>query len=187
MRICIVFIVVAVILGEVSGNERKEFFCPLWQGMPQSVLFPDLSALCGSGFAMFYTQFYSGVNGPEVEPKQGESYYGTIAREVPEVLMPRAAESLLIEYLANSYVAYPIGFYKEIRLTETKRGEMADIICELTGFTREELDRFVRGIKGNHEKSGKNSFEIGEGNGDLGAGIWGRKHFPCRSTAFPKV
>ena len=138
------------------GRECRKVFCSL-----------TFLLYAAAVFAMFYTQFYSGVNGPEVEPKQGESYYGTVAREVPGVLMPRATESLLIEYLANSYVAYPIGFYKEIRLTETKRGEMADIICELTGFTREELDRFVRGIKGNHEKSGKNSFEIGEGNGDL--------------------
>ncbi|MDE7325897.1 MAG: ABC transporter permease [Lachnospiraceae bacterium] len=116
-------------------------------------------------FAMFYTQFYLEVNGPEIEPKPGESGYGMVAREVPEILMPRATENLLWEYRSNSYVAYPIGFYKEVRLKEKDRQKMADIICEITGMTQEELNRFEGKEENDLDKSDKTSFEVGGENG----------------------
>ena len=93
-------------------------------------------------FAIYYTQFQSELKGPELKPEPGLESYGMIVREVPEILMPRAVESLIMEYLANSYGAYPIGFYKEVHLTEKKRGKRAAIIHELTGLTKEDLDSF---------------------------------------------
>lgn len=115
--------------------------------------------------AMYYSQFHSALNGPETEPEPGLSSYGTVVREVPEVLMPRAVEGLLGEYRANHYVAYPIGFYKEVRLTEKKRLKMADIICELTGLTQEELDRYPEGEGDGSKDSDKAGFEVGGENG----------------------
>lgn len=59
--------------------------------------------------------------------------YGTHTKEVPEVIMPAAFERLLIEYRVNGYTAYPIGFYKRVRLGEGKQKEMASVLAALTG------------------------------------------------------
>lgn len=91
--------------------------------------------------AMYFTQFHSDCDMPVQEPRPGQGDYGTIEKEVPEILMPAAAESLVREYLSNSFQAYPIGFYKEVRLNEKKKQRMAEIITEITGITNEELDR----------------------------------------------
>lgn len=93
-------------------------------------------------FVMYFTQFHSDCSAPEAVPEPGMDDYGMISREVPEILMTRAVSSLVGEYLQNSYVAYPFGFYKEIHLLENKRQKMADIIRECTGLTRAELDSF---------------------------------------------
>ena len=116
-------------------------------------------------FAMYYSQFHSELKGAEIKPEPGLSSYGIMVREVPEILMPCAVEGLLGEYWPNRYIAYPIGFYKEVRLTQKKRQKMADIICEITGLTREELDRFQVGGEDGSNDSDKASFEVGGENG----------------------
>lgn len=130
-------------------------------------------------FAMYYSQFHAELNGPEVKPEPNQSSYGITVREIPELLMPRAIESLLWEYAANSYVAYPVGFYKQVRLTEKKRAQMADILCGLTGLSQEELNKFAKGETDDDEisfeiggedgirETGDNSFVV-DGSGDFG-------------------
>ncbi len=56
-------------------------------------------------FAMYFTQFHSDCDKPVREPRPGQNDYGTIEKEVPGILMPAAAESLVREYLSNSYQA----------------------------------------------------------------------------------
>ncbi len=92
--------------------------------------------------AMYFAQFHSDLDKPEKEPRPGRDNYGMIEKEVPEILMPAAAESLVKEYRSNIYEAYPIGFYKEVRLNEKKKQKMAEIITEITGITKEQLDGF---------------------------------------------
>lgn len=92
--------------------------------------------------AMYLTQFHSDCDETIYEPQPGWSNYGMIEKEVPEVLMPAAAESLVREYLSDSFTAYPIGFYKEVKLNEKKKQKMAEIITEITGITKEQLDSF---------------------------------------------
>lgn len=41
-------------------------------------------------------------------PQQGMDY-GMQSKEVPELIMPAAFESLYNEFMENNYVAYPIG------------------------------------------------------------------------------
>ncbi len=91
---------------------------------------------------MYFAQFHSDCDEPVPEPEPGWDDYGMIEKEVPEILMPAAAESLVREYVSNSFGAYPIGFYKEIRLDEKKKQRMAEIITEITGITKEQLDSF---------------------------------------------
>lgn len=71
-------------------------------------------------------------------PKQGENY-GMQRKEVPELIMPAAFHSLYHEFVANEYIAYPIGFYKKIKLNETDKENMAEIISTLSGVPVNDL------------------------------------------------
>ena len=64
-------------------------------------------------------------------PKPGENY-GMQSKELPELIMPAAISKLLYEFETNSYTAYPIGFYKKVKLDESKQGQIADILAKLT-------------------------------------------------------
>lgn len=97
---------------------------------------------CIATLAMYFTQFGNDSREPLEKPVPGSAEYGTVAKESPEILMPAAAESLVMEYLSDSYSAYPYGFYKNVRLKEKDKKRMADIIAEVSGITAEELDSF---------------------------------------------
>lgn len=71
-------------------------------------------------------------------PKQGEDY-GIQQKEVPELIMPAAFNSLYNEFTANEYIAYPIGFYKNVKLNETDKEKMAEIISTLSGVPVNDL------------------------------------------------
>lgn len=92
--------------------------------------------------AMYFTQFHS--DGREVleMPVPGGDNYGMIAKEVPEIMIPAAVESLVGEYLSGSFTAYPYGFIKHVKLTENKKMQLAGIISEVSGITVQELDSF---------------------------------------------
>lgn len=92
--------------------------------------------------AMYYTQLGSDISEPEPKPVPGRSDYGTIAKEVPEILMPNAAEQLVGEYLSGSFTAYPYGFIKHVKLKEKDKARMAEIIYEVTGITRDQIDAY---------------------------------------------
>ncbi len=92
---------------------------------------------------LYISQFVPETAALPTPPRQGEEEsYGSIKKEVPEILMPAAIEGLLCEYQSESYTAYPYGFYKSVRLKEKERLEMAAILEELTGLTEAEADRF---------------------------------------------
>lgn len=91
--------------------------------------------------AMYGTQYCNDLE-VIVEPRPGDDSYGTTLREDPDLIMPAAVDSLLGEYLSGSYPAYPIMFYKNVKLKENERLEMRAILEELTGLSGEELDVF---------------------------------------------
>ncbi len=91
--------------------------------------------------AMYVTQFIHDST-PITAPLRETGEYGMTVRETPEVIMPAAVESLFGEYLSGSYPAYPIMFYKNVKLKEDKRLEMRAILEELTGLSGEEIDGF---------------------------------------------
>ncbi|MDE5763391.1 MAG: ABC transporter permease [Ruminococcus sp.] len=90
----------------------------------------------------YFTQFAPDSEREILPPTQGLEDYGTIAKEVPEILMPKAADGLVTEYLRGYYTAYPIGFYKKVKLSEKKSAQIAEIITEITGISKQELDDF---------------------------------------------
>jgi len=89
-----------------------------------------------------YSQFWAGLEKIE-KPQQGQESYGTKYAEVPEIIMPNATENLFREFTSNSYIAYPVGFYKNIKLNDKKQGEMAGILSQLTGISKDELMKSV--------------------------------------------
>lgn len=91
----------------------------------------------------YFTQFHNDCKEEIYPPMQGLQDYGTVSKEVPEILMPAAADRLVIEYLRGHYKAYPIGFYKEVKLSKKKSAQMAEIITEITGISKQELDSFL--------------------------------------------
>lgn len=94
-------------------------------------------------FAMYVTQYIPELDFAIRRPSPGDSSYGSIVKEVPEVLMPAAVESLISEYLAGSYTTYPFMFIKKVKLKESDTVKIADIIEELTDISRTELDHFT--------------------------------------------
>lgn len=79
-------------------------------------------------------------SGEKIEmPQPGQESYGIHTKEVPEVIMPAALTSLYAEFGNNTYTAYPIGFYKNVRLNDAQQRKMADVLCALTGIPAEEL------------------------------------------------
>lgn len=90
----------------------------------------------------YFTQFIPDADEKISPPTQELEYYDTIAKEIPEILMPAAADGLVTEYLRGYYTAYPIGFYKEVKLSEKKSAQIAEIITEITGISKQELDDF---------------------------------------------
>lgn len=104
---------------------------------------------CIAVIAMYFTQFHNDCKEPILAPLQGQESYGMVAKEIPDILMPAATESLVSGYLSGSYTAYPIGFYKNVHLNEKKKQKMAEIITEISGISKEELDNFT-----NYEEGG---------------------------------
>lgn len=73
------------------------------------------------------------------KPQQGLESYGTKYEEKPEIIMPNAVKNLYREYAANSYTAYPVGFYKNVKLNNKQQLEMAEILSKLTGISADKL------------------------------------------------
>ena len=93
-------------------------------------------------FAFYFTQFQNDSRAPLEKPVPGSDNYGMIEKEVPEILMPAAIDSLVGEYLSDSFTAYPYGFYKNVRLKKRDKKRLAEIIYEVSGITQQELDSF---------------------------------------------
>lgn len=73
-------------------------------------------------------------------PEQGQDNYGAKIQENPEQMMTGAADILLMEYQRNSYVTYPFGYYKEVSLNKKDQAHVIQILCEITGLTKEQLN-----------------------------------------------
>lgn len=114
--------------------------------------------------AMYFSQFHNDCDKPLKRPQSSDTYYGMTAREVPEILMPAAAEGLVCEYLGGSFTAYPYGFYKNVRLSKNKKEKLAEIITEITGLSAEELDGFEDYEEGGYVMNSDGSFSYLEPN-----------------------
>lgn len=101
----------------------------------------------------YITQMMPELHDAVSKPEPGQDYYGSFTVESADILMPAATESLLAEYLAGYYQAYPVMFYKEVHLKEDDEKRMADILQKLTGLTKAELDQFTDYTPGGYVQS----------------------------------
>lgn len=108
---------------------------------------------------MYGTQFGPALSEPIEYPQIGAEWYGTKEADLPEVVVPAAVESLVEEYLKGSYDTYPHMFYKQVKLKEKDSVKIANIIEELAGLTKAELDGFeeyeMGGYFGGVDEEGK--------------------------------
>jgi ABC-type transport system involved in multi-copper enzyme maturation permease subunit len=74
------------------------------------------------------------------KPQPGQEDYGITYSKDEKVIMEKGWETLIRECSANRYVTYPIGFYKEVTLNESKQLRMFSILAELTGLAENELE-----------------------------------------------
>ncbi|MCH5194452.1 MAG: ABC transporter permease [Oscillospiraceae bacterium] len=116
-----------------------------------------------TAFAMYFTQFHND-RAPVRKPSPSDEYFGTVAREDPEIMMPNAVEGLVGEYLSGSFSAYPYGFYKNVRLNEKKKTRLAEVITELSGLTAYDLDNFEDYQEGGYVMSEGGSIVYEEAN-----------------------
>lgn len=84
----------------------------------------------------FYTS-QMGALEPFQKPEAGEEEsYGMRPSDDPDEIMEATLGQLVADYEANRYVAYPMGFYKEVILTEEKQEIIHGILKECTGVEK---------------------------------------------------
>ena len=110
------------------------------------------------------------------KPSEDDDYFGSkVSEDNPEAIMTGVTRTLLSEYEDNSYATYPLGYYKAITLSEDKQRQVLEILCEITGLTKEELKKlpedYFPAVTGtiisfdamNFDKDGKLNMEMGGG------------------------
>lgn len=86
----------------------------------------------------YYVQFYSGISLVSQPKKGSEDYsytYGYKITDNTEMIMYSAVESLIQEYFDGIFISYPMGIYKEVRLTNNNEKKIENIISEITGIS----------------------------------------------------
>jgi len=90
----------------------------------------------------YWSQYGTALSTVTEEPKAGEGdywTYGTISDVDTDEVMQAAVQNLIVEYQQGNYTSYPFGYYKEVRLNDSKKAEMVNILNTLTGYDADEL------------------------------------------------
>ncbi|BCN29860.1 ABC transporter permease [Anaeromicropila herbilytica] len=78
------------------------------------------------------------------KPVEGSKNYGTTYSKDKDFIMQQTTNLLVTDYLSNDYIAYPIGFYKDVKLNKRKQEKIANILEEITGWKDKELRKQVK-------------------------------------------
>ena len=104
----------------------------------------------------------------KIEMPQPEQNYGMQSKEISEIIMPAATASLYSEFKFNSYTAYPIGFYKNVKLNDKEQQQMAEILSKLTGISADELMKSSsEQMQNDNSLTFENGNELNESNGEV--------------------
>lgn len=117
---------------------------------------------------LFFTAQYESDFVRVEKPQPGKSSYGTKTSNDLKIIEPAAVKSLYGEFVLNSYTAYPIGFYKNVKLNAGQQREMAGVLSELTGNSAEQFLNATKDASsaltvngGNMTKNEDGSYSIG--------------------------
>lgn len=78
------------------------------------------------------------------KPEPGQKEYGFAVSEDKSVIMKETIFMLAREYTANSYTTYPFSFYKKVTLSKIKQSKVGDILAEITGISKEEINSILK-------------------------------------------
>lgn len=67
------------------------------------------------------------------KPTPGQEEYGYMYSDDKDIIMSSTLGNLVSEYNQESYVTYPIGFYKQVKINEKDKERIGEIIKETTG------------------------------------------------------
>lgn len=98
-------------------------------------------------FAFYITQTGAVVR----KPIEGQDNYGYKVSEDKQYIMQSTLDTLILEYKLNKYVAYPIGFYREVNLNDKNQNKIAAILEELTGLSLEQIEKRFQEMLDNGE------------------------------------
>lgn len=87
-------------------------------------------------------------------PKEGLDNYGYTYTEDEDIIMEKTIEGLVNEYVRNSYIAYPYGFYKKVILNDKKQEQMGEMLEAVTGISEQEV---LKQIKDYWDRLSKNA------------------------------
>ncbi|MNI02578.1 ABC-2 family transporter protein [compost metagenome] len=101
--------------------------------------FTQLSDFAGSDIAEVQNASGYNIQNPLMKPPPDADNYGSVEAEIPEQVMPAALNQLLSEYANNEYTTYPVGFYKNVKLSQKQQEKVAAIVKDITGQRPEDL------------------------------------------------
>lgn len=74
--------------------------------------------------------------------KENDGYpYGSTHEEIPEQIIPKATLMMYGEHMQGTYMAYPHGFLKNVKLNKEDTKRIEDILYKTTGKSLSELDK----------------------------------------------
>ncbi|MDE6686272.1 MAG: hypothetical protein K2K17_03025, partial [Lachnospiraceae bacterium] len=90
-------------------------------------------------FVLFITSQMSSEDKLQ-EPKPGQSYYGETVIRDDTLTMEGTLANLLQAVCRNSFATYPIGFYREVKLTDDEMVQVKAVLERCTGKSFEILE-----------------------------------------------
>ena len=86
-------------------------------------------------FVIILFLFYTSQMGSDmaiIKPTEGQDSYGTAYSDDKTVIMNGTLKQLLQEYFNGRYASYPIGFYKEVILSQEETKKVEGYISRMT-------------------------------------------------------
>lgn len=133
---------------------KKE--CSMWM---KSIIFYTYVVI----LAVFYI---SQMEGGEIirRPEPGGDRYGYTYSDDEKVIMDAVLEDLVFDFESGRpFTAYPVGFYKEVILSEGEREQIASCISRLCGMPQEEWEKayaeYIEGYSVEYDEFGRGDAE----------------------------
>lgn len=92
------------------------------------------------------------------KPQPNQESYGTTYSEDENEIMNGTLKDLIADYDIGSFATYPVGFYKQVTLSEEEMAVIEDAVSDLTGMTKEqwqaEYDAYIEGYTADFDENG---------------------------------